>query len=666
MNMADLRFQKTFEEQETILQRTITKHEHELDSRNQLIENLRQRTRVLTNDLDTAKVGIQEMKIQNEQYREVEVKLTHELKDAQSKADTSITLSSEVTRLNGLLEAKSEESRQLSTKLGSMSSEQTKLKEHLTGSNEALHRTVSECRELQRKQSLLNQGMFANKQEVKRIQAQLEEKESTVSELREKIGEYVKDQKNAAETSKQLQTYKNELELLQTRNAEILRLHSSSDQRIRELEEKHIAECCDLRDRITQLESKLRETEKALEHKTREHEAHRQITEQKFQQLVGEAVQKRDVAIEQTQRIPSRDPRLRGRSSFSLEEPSSGNNVPGNRMDSKDLQENPDSGVRNDGVSPSTKSTILKKKANRMNNTVLNIMEASKNRRADPDKVSGELVSPASKSHRETSPMSQPLHIDISSSPLSDALSSDGLIDMAPLDQSTVTSKIKDVKSCSTTEEGNSSRGVSRVNNSARSSRKATNVASPKSDDRPRSQANTASKIDPHTVTFYPAGRGRLPPGNVTSSMPSRSGDSKPKITQEPAYEAQLNNIDMLNELSWNAKDESTLRVTSSKRSVPDETIYKNLSVKRHLGSDQFVSLRSLDLSHGDQDSQPRPRSPVVVPTRRAHYHRGQQDSPFPVESQLKYQIKAGAAHAQNEPSNRSSRAKDTQSTHLL
>lgn len=677
------------------MKQEIAKHEHERDLRNQLIQDLQEQKKASNDELITAQSRIQEMTIRAGKLRDMEMKLNNELEEVRSKATTSAVLSSEVTRLKQVIVEKSEDVQELERKLISMSSEMTKVKKQLTMSAEALRQKENRCHQLEESDHSSRNRIVEAESKVEHAQRQLKDQDAIIQDLERKIDRHTKDREKSDEACKELQVCRQNLQSLRAENEEMQRLKSSSDLKINMLEENHFAECCALSNRVGELETIVRETEKALEHKTREFEVHRKITDQKFQQLVQEALRKRDVTTGETQKTSSRDPQLHRRSCNSSE--------PQNYQPEIHLeQEGPGEPMQNKGSSKDTNVMKIRKKANRMNTTVLDIRETSKNRPGalsqrfdqgdlrfpghedrkvrldveleDPGTLdqlnrqprdiygrmapeSEQIISSVSKHHPEASRISRPTHFDISSSPLSDPLSSDGLIDMAPLDQITASARTTDAQKHPRIEDRDVSKGKVNSEKSASSPYNVCRAKSPQIEIRPRSQANTGSKINPYSIEHDILGRSRLPSSGVARFVPSQSGHLEPTIVRNTKHEDQMNDTAVLEEQN-SEMDQRPPRITPSKRSNPDVNSHENSSMKRHRETGRLVSLQSLDLSLDEQGLQPRSQSPAVVPTPRAQHHRSQQGGSFPVQSPVGNRTNAKPAHAQPRASNRSSRAK--------
>jgi hypothetical protein len=219
---------------------------------------------------------------------------------------------------------------------------------------------------------------------------------------------------------------------------------------------------------------------------------------------------------------------------------------------------------------------------------------------------------------------------ETSSSVLSEPPSSDDLIDMGPLEKGTVQDNSKN-------DYGHF--GAGKAPHDSRyheTSRNSLNGVSSITQDRPKSQANTGSRMLPPPTPTGPSTRDYPPPTKAVRRAPSRSAQSgrvgsgnarssSPGFLRRPTSNRKTygNNSAGLG----TGEPSETLRASvngpTMKRKGPGSRAPENLPSKRRRSSSRLSSAQSIPSSQPDQISQPQSQGPYVAPTPRGRRSKG-------------------------------------------
>lgn len=468
---------------------------------------------------------------------------------------------------------------------------------------------------------------------------------------------------------------------LEAKEEELQRALANAMEKSKTMSEYHSKESEDLKRQISKAEASLRAVEKLAEHKTRELEAHKKSTLEKYEKLVSEARRQGNIPelLSHEQRSNDmlvRDPRPRMPGSMQAD----GSQTPHSHPIKELVARNEDS----------FDSTVTKarKKPIRLNTTVVNVAEFSKSQpkhllrssNAIDDRLEGQdedycqrsLIDAhytdesgtcgtldehgASLMERAVEESQEPPHslafsvvafddnmravnnyrkAESTSSALSEPLSSDDLIDMDPLEQGTLRVNPE-----------NDYKRFGAVRNNRRNyktpqslSRNSLHEASALSQDRPKSQANTGSRmLAPTTPTGSFTGDHR-PLANIAKGFPSRgiqtgrarSGNTR---SSSPDYiHRPMSSLKTYGNHSSTSADHvsgapfdtprSNPNGATVKRKGPGGHVPENESSKRHRSSIQLGSSQSTSSSHPAQTSQGQSQGPFVVRTPRNRRSKG-------------------------------------------
>ena len=469
------------------------------------------------------------------------------------------------------------------------------------------------------------------------------------------------------------QTEINKLRIsLDTQTSAMEHAQQSAAEELKSFRKKHALDSESLRSRLSQVEGALKEAERIAEHKTRELEAHKKETARKYNELVQESLNTRNnVALGEQEtaarHISPRDPRLQGRPSLNFDRSQP-------QHDGSDAMASTDSAARQ--VSPVDLLAKNRKKPNRLNTTVLNTVEGPETLTTpesfQPNQVAHASIayinkdymlkaldghsgdrnsytnSPAGNMHRTTElscsvdnfdhdikQMTESGNSEVPSSALSDPLSSDGLLDMAPLDKGS--SKAKSV-------------GVNRFMNEDLcrehkrkapkiSSRNDSNRPPSQMENRPKSQANIASRILPSPTAHKTAAKTHKASRGGESFVTqintrnqqgfeqhaSLSNSPEDKRFPSPRHNTHPKQLKVEEALSDQSIEDFVATGYSKKRNNSDKE--DSSPRKRFLNSSQQILSQPKNSSSGYQVSQSQSRGPWVVPTPRNRRQRNERDA---------------------------------------
>ncbi|KAL1610647.1 hypothetical protein SLS60_002317 [Paraconiothyrium brasiliense] len=551
-----------------------------------------------------------------------------------------------------------------------MSVEQSKLKtlKQELDARDATHRKdVDTLDSLQRRLKTLQE-------EKEELKSEMERSHANESKLIEAQAEYLSEKEDLQLELAKLQAS------LESKDIELRRTRADSIERSKTVEENHVAESEELKRRISQIEIALKEAEKTAEHKSRELEAHKKATLEKFDLLVQEALNQQNTRHE-SQRIPRsemllRDPRLQ--ESTSMHAVGSQQRAPSS-SEASAFSEEPLEGTVTKG----------RKKPNRLNLTVLNVSDASRtqstqlllqtnavnDRHRHPDEgiartgcvhaaAANELgaremldengvssIYPAGEEPQEPQrtlvytagafdesmkAMNRPGTADTSSSVLSDPLSSDDLIDMDPLEQGTV--PISRNNGYEQFQDENVPQSDRYDETPQRSARHSLHHVASFSRDRPKSQANTGSRMLPPATPSAPSTKNYGSPAHARHRIPKKSARS---VGGAPSGNTRSSSPDYVHRPvsshktygNYNPSGDSpgalyethrpSVNRSTTKRKAPRGGALVNVQSKRHRASAHESSSQSTPSSQPAQISQAQSQDPRVVPTPRARRLKG-------------------------------------------
>lgn len=618
--------------------------------------------------LQTDLLGLQD---NNDQKERRLSQLQNELEDKNSLiSDLNIRISAQEKELKNTVEALRElqstgdavrqEKEHLSQRLTEAQSKLSRLEKHMNDQN-ALHQQDTDT--------------------LKQLENRLQNKEKEKEELNMQLGQLraIELKMNEAQA-----VYASERNVLQAEiktlrisldemNSALERAHQTTEEEVRKVSEKNALDSENLRCRLGKVEKALKEAEKTAEAKTRELHTHQQTIAKKYDELVQEALMKqntdvigvRETAISQ---ISSQDPRLQGRLLVQSNRPQL--QVGRSDMDPKV----PPEASR---TPPANSMAKNRKKPNRLNTTVLNKVEVSETRAStgshQPDQTTRSLVECKGKTHslrtmndpsgdeklvlgpstgkvQETRKLSCSVdNFDLNmkqmsdsgypeppSSALSDPLSSDGILDMAPLD--TGTSKVKAV---GVFDRFTNEDALNKTKNRAKFetlSRDEPDRPLSRMEDRPKSQANIASRILSSPAPHMKAERVHKAPKGTERLVLSLNMRSKQAIERQGSRSSSPDDVDLPrsrkkvhqkyakvteppNNQSYN---NSPATGHSRKRKNSDTPEYSH--AKRPQNSSQLNISQTTNSSCDYEVSQPQSQGPQVLPTPRIRRQRNMQN----------------------------------------
>ncbi|KAJ4349544.1 uncharacterized protein N0V89_008160 [Didymosphaeria variabile] len=474
---------------------------------------------------------------------------------------------------------------------------------------------------------------------------------------------------------------------LEVKNDELRRTKADYIEKSKKAEEDYAGRSNELKRRISQTETALKAAEKTAEHKSRELEAHKEATLKKFELLVQEA-QNQESFRQGIHRKPQhelfvRDPRLQ--ESSSMHAVGSQPQRPHSVADVGACHEEPFE----------TRVTKARKKPNRGNLTVLNVADSSHTQSTpllrlpnavldvhhdaeegnahrgfihaavtnefgaremlDENGISSiepagdesqepqrALVCSAGAFDHSMKAMTRPRTAETSSSVLSDPLSSDDLIDMDPLEQGTVPVSLGNGYGRFKLEEG--PRGDQYHGTPHRSSRHSLHGASSLPQDRPKSQANTGSRMLPPATPTVSSTKNYRSPANAGLRIPAKSartGDEAQfgnTVSSSPDYvHRPVSNQKTYGNYS-NPSAESlagtpsrisrpSVHSPTKKRKGPGGGASENAPSKRLRASPRVSSSQSTLSSQPAQISQIQSQSPCIMPNPRTRRSKGRRRS---------------------------------------
>jgi predicted nucleic acid-binding Zn-ribbon protein len=618
--------------------------------------------------LQTDLLGLQD---NNDQKERRLSQLQNELEDKKSLiSDLNIKTSAQEKEQKNTVEALRklqstgdtvrQEKEHLSQRLTEAQSELSRLEKHLDDQNALRQQDTDTLEQLESRLQNIEK-------EKEDLNMQLEELRAIEVKMNEVQAVYASERDGFQTEIKTLR-----ISLTETKSA-LERAHQTTEEEVRKVNEKNALDSENLKCRLVKVEKALKEAEKTAEVKTRELHTHQQTIAKKYDELVQEALIRqntdvigvRETAISQ---ISPQDPRLQGRLPIQLNRPQL--QVARSDMDPK----TPPEASR---APPANSMANNRKKPNRLNTTVLNKVEVSETRATtsshQPDqttrspveckgKTSGlrtmnnpsgdERLVPDSSSGKvqETRKLSCSVdNFDLNmkqmsdsgypeppSSALSDPLSSDGILDMAPLD--TGTSKVKAVGVFDRfTNEDALNKTKSRAKFETLSRDEPDRPLS-RMEDRPKSQANIASRILSSPAPHIKAERAHKASKGTERLVLSLNMRSKQAIERQGSRSSSPDDVDLPGSRKKvhqkYAKPTKTLKSQSynsppaaghsRKRKNSDTPEYPH--AKRHQASSQLNVSQTTNSSCDYEVSQPQSQDLQVVPTPRIRRQRNMQN----------------------------------------
>ncbi|KAF9729583.1 hypothetical protein PMIN01_12447 [Paraphaeosphaeria minitans] len=568
-------------------------------------------------------------------------------------------------------DAKLKEKDQLKTQISADRSRLDKLETELDARDDAHRKDMDALKELQRRIDCLQE-------ENQALSARLERSRANEVKLSEAQAAY-----STEKGDMQLELVKSHT-LLEGKERELQLALTEAIERSKLISEQHSEESDELKRRINQAEAGMRAAEKAAEHKTRELEAHKRTTLEKFEKLVQEARRPEKFREHASHEQPStnivvKDPRL-----HKSESVQAGGSQPHCPRSTTEVV------VRNDDLLDST-VTKVRKKPIRLNTTVgkaegmshshsARLPRASNAKNDHPhgheeggyqssfinaqatdelgayemlDENGVSFIELAAEEYQGSQrtltcsvdafdhsmrAMTNSGKADSISSALSEALSSDELIDMGPLEQGTL--QLSPGNDHRHQEVGKILRDNRPGEETPRRlSHNSLHGASSFSQDRPKSQANTGSRMLAPTDSTASSTRNRRPTTKTARVTPSRdvqfrlvgSGlpkSSSPDYVHRPmsSHKTYGNHGIASADHASSAPSEtprSNAKGTTMKRKGRGDRSQENEPSKRHRGSSQLGSSQSMSSSQPAQISQGQLQGPYMIPTPRNRHSKG-------------------------------------------